>query len=64
VIVRVTDRGPNAGRRILDMSPGVASSLGMGSAGVMLVSVQPVSAPFVLARAEAASIDGPRSPRR
>jgi rare lipoprotein A len=64
VTVRVTDRGPNAGRRILDMSPGVASSLGMNNPGLMLVSVRPVGAPLVLARAEAATVDAPRFSRR
>ncbi|WP_338663583.1 septal ring lytic transglycosylase RlpA family protein [Pararoseomonas sp. SCSIO 73927] len=48
-IVQVRDRGPNRGRRILDLSPAVASLLGMAG-GVAPVAVTPI---LVASRAEA-----------
>ncbi|MBP0443920.1 septal ring lytic transglycosylase RlpA family protein [Roseomonas sp. SSH11] len=55
VTVKVTDRGPHIRQRILDVSPAVASSLGMGGSGTALVSVIPVSMIAVTGRAEAAA---------
>ena len=52
VTVQVRDRGPNARRRILDVSPGVAARLGMGRTGTAPVAVTPL--PGLVARAEAA----------
>ena len=52
VTVQVRDRGPNARRRILDVSPGVAALLGMGRTGTAPVAVTLL--PGLAARAEAA----------
>lgn len=41
VIVRVNDRGPFTGGRIIDLSRGAARSLGMIARGVVSVRVQP-----------------------
>jgi rare lipoprotein A len=55
-IVQVRDRGPHTRGRILDVSPGVASQLGM-SGGTALVSVAPIYATPVsfISSAEAAT---------
>jgi rare lipoprotein A len=45
VHVTVTDRGPFAKGRILDVSPKAAHRLGMTKAGVSTVKVQPVRLP-------------------
>lgn len=45
VHVTVTDRGPYAKGRILDVSPKAADRLGMKEDGVAKVKVQPVRAP-------------------
>ncbi|MCR0981472.1 septal ring lytic transglycosylase RlpA family protein [Roseomonas populi] len=50
VIVQVRDRGPHRGRRIVDLSPGVASRLGMAG-GTAPVTVTPL---LLASRAEAA----------
>ncbi|SHJ47457.1 rare lipoprotein A [Roseomonas rosea] len=57
VLVRVTDRGPHIRHRILDVSPGVASRLGMGRTGTAMVSVEPVGL------VEVAEASGPKGPR-
>lgn len=54
VIVHVRDRGPHVRRRILDVSPGVASRLGMGSTGTAPVAV--TALPGLASRAEAAPL--------
>ena len=54
-IVQVRDRGPNRGRRILDLSPAVASQLGMAG-GVAPVAVTPI---LLASRAEAATTGRP-----
>ena len=58
-IVQVRDRGPHTAGRILDVSPGVASQLGMAG-GTALVSVAPITATPVsfVSSAEAASPAG------
>ena len=53
-IVHVRDRGPHVRRRILDVSPGVASRLGMGTTGTAPVAV--TALPGLAARAEAAPL--------
>jgi rare lipoprotein A len=45
VDVTVTDRGPVAGRRILDVTPKAAARLGMRKAGVAMVKVKPIAEP-------------------
>jgi rare lipoprotein A len=40
VVVRINDRGPFIRSRIIDLSLGAASALGIRSAGVAKVSVQ------------------------
>lgn len=45
VQVTVTDRGPFAKNRILDVSPNAARRLGMTVSGVSTVTVQPLHAP-------------------
>lgn len=40
VVVRVNDRGPFAGKRILDLSRGAAKSIGMINSGVAKVNVE------------------------
>lgn len=45
VVVRVTDRGPFAAGRIVDLSLGAARRLGMVSAGVTGVEVEVISSP-------------------
>ena len=42
VVVRVNDRGPYHGRRILDLSPEAARQLGMLGMGTMQVDLQPL----------------------
>jgi rare lipoprotein A len=42
VDVTITDRGPFAGHRIMDVSPRAAQSLGMLSSGVSKVHVTPI----------------------
>ncbi|MFH5924535.1 septal ring lytic transglycosylase RlpA family protein [Roseomonas xinghualingensis] len=64
VTVQVRDRGPHRRQRILDVSPGVARRLGMGHTGTAMVSVEPLSAPGLTSRAEAATVrKGRRSQR-
>ena len=41
IIVRVTDRGPHARGRIIDLSYGAARALGMLSQGIAMVEVEP-----------------------
>lgn len=45
VIVKVNDRGPYAGNRILDLSYGAAKKIGMINRGVGNVTIEKVSAP-------------------
>lgn len=45
VVVRVTDRGPFAAGRIVDLSLGAARQIGMVSAGVAGVEVEVISTP-------------------
>ncbi|MBR1838439.1 MAG: septal ring lytic transglycosylase RlpA family protein [Bacteroidaceae bacterium] len=45
VVVRVTDRGPFAAGRIVDLSLGAARRLGMVAAGVAGVEVEVISTP-------------------
>ena len=45
VKVTVTDRGPFAKHRILDVSPKAATKLGMKQAGVAPVRVKPIATP-------------------
>jgi rare lipoprotein A len=52
VIVRVTDRGPFARGRIIDLSYGAARELGMLSQGVAMVEVQRVDETHVPYRSE------------
>ncbi|MBP0494324.1 septal ring lytic transglycosylase RlpA family protein [Pararoseomonas indoligenes] len=54
VVVQVRDRGPNRGRRIMDLSPAVALQLGMAG-GTAPVAVTPI---LVASRAEAATPGG------
>lgn len=42
VIVRVTDRGPHRGGRIIDLSYGAARELGMLSQGIAMVEIERV----------------------
>lgn len=53
-IVHVRDRGPHARHRILDVSPGVATRLGMGRTGTAPVAVTPL--PGFSTRAEAGTL--------
>ncbi|WP_211257460.1 septal ring lytic transglycosylase RlpA family protein [Muricoccus aerilatus] len=53
-IVHVRDRGPHARHRILDVSPGVATRLGMGRTGTAPVAVTPL--PGFSMRAEAGTL--------
>jgi len=57
-IVRVRDRGPHTGGRILDVSPGIAERLGMAEAGIApirIVALSPVAeaAPAPVSRSRA-----------
>ncbi|MBQ7634802.1 MAG: septal ring lytic transglycosylase RlpA family protein [Bacteroidaceae bacterium] len=45
VVVRVTDRGPFAAGRIVDLSLGAARQIGMVAAGVTGVEVEVISSP-------------------
>ncbi|NJL20744.1 MAG: septal ring lytic transglycosylase RlpA family protein [Leptolyngbyaceae cyanobacterium SM1_3_5] len=45
VIVRINDRGPFSGRRIIDLSAGAARAVGMMNSGVAPVSVDVLSTP-------------------
>lgn len=40
VVVRINDRGPFAGRRIIDLSRGAAGALGMVNSGVAPVKLE------------------------
>lgn len=62
--VQVRDRGPHSHRLILDVSPGVAARLGIGSTGTAPVAVTPEAAPGLVARAEAATVRGGSRTRR
>ncbi len=42
VVVRVTDRGPHRGGRIIDLSYGAARELGMLSQGIAMVEIERV----------------------
>jgi rare lipoprotein A len=64
VVGHVRDRGPHRGRRILDVSPGMAARLGMGRTGTEMVSVQPADVPGISAPAQAATIRKGHSRRR
>lgn len=44
-IVKITDRGPFTGHRIIDLTPSTAKALGVGDHGLMRVSVTPLSFP-------------------
>jgi rare lipoprotein A len=44
VDVEVTDRGPYVGGRVLDLSRGAAEALDMVAAGLVMVSIEPLSA--------------------
>jgi rare lipoprotein A len=43
--VRITDRGPHVGGRVIDVSPSVASQLDMKKKGVARVEVKPITVP-------------------
>ena len=43
--VRITDRGPHVGGRVIDVSPSVASKLDMKKKGVARVEVKPITVP-------------------
>lgn len=45
VIVKINDRGPYVGKRILDLSPAAAKKIGMTDAGVVTVSMIIISKP-------------------
>ncbi|MBI0535748.1 hypothetical protein D9599_09200 [Roseomonas sp. KE2513] len=53
-VVHVRDRGPHVRHRILDVSPGVATRLGMGRTGTAPVAVTPLPGPST--RAEAGTL--------
>ncbi|MCG7351277.1 MAG: septal ring lytic transglycosylase RlpA family protein [Roseomonas mucosa] len=40
--VKIEDRGPYVGNRVIDLSPATAEALGMIDAGVVMVEVRPV----------------------
>ena len=61
VLVRVTDRGPHIRHRILDVSPSVASRLGMVRSGIAMVTVEPLGLVEV---AEADELPPARGPQR
>jgi rare lipoprotein A len=44
-VVKVEDRGPHAGGRVVDVAPKVADQLGMKKAGVTQVVVAPIAVP-------------------
>lgn len=44
VVVRINDRGPYSGRRVIDLSYGAAKQLGMVGSGTAKVAIQPLSA--------------------
>ena len=44
-IIKVEDRGPYVGDRVLDVSPKVADRLGMKKAGVISILVRPIAVP-------------------
>ncbi len=44
-VVSVEDTGPHVGGRMLDVSPKVATTLGMGKSGVARVVVKPIAVP-------------------
>lgn len=43
--VKITDRGPHVGGRVIDVSPSVASQLDMKKKGVARVEVKPITEP-------------------
>lgn len=43
VVVEVTDRGPYVGNRVLDLSRGAAEALDAVAAGLVMVSIEPLS---------------------
>ncbi|MFT8243283.1 septal ring lytic transglycosylase RlpA family protein [Roseomonas sp. BN140053] len=43
-VVTIEDRGPHLGGRVLDVSPGTASQLGMRQRGVVMVEIVPLAA--------------------
>lgn len=43
VVLEVTDRGPYVGGRVLDLSRGAAEALDMVAAGLVMVSIEPLS---------------------
>lgn len=43
VAVEVTDRGPYVGGRVLDLSRAAAEALDMVAAGIVMVSIEPIS---------------------
>jgi rare lipoprotein A len=43
IVVEVTDRGPYVGGRVLDLSRAAAVELDMLAAGIVMVSIEPVS---------------------
>jgi len=45
VIVKVNDRGPFHGNRVLDLSYGAAKSIGVTNAGTAKVSIERVDGP-------------------
>jgi rare lipoprotein A len=44
-VVKVKDRGPHVGGRVLDVTPRVAAQLGIGKRGVVPVVVAPITVP-------------------
>jgi rare lipoprotein A len=62
-IVQVRDRGPHTRGRILDVSPGVATQLGM-SGGTALVSVAPITATPISFISSAEAATPPKRGRR
>jgi rare lipoprotein A len=43
VVLEVTDRGPYVGGRVLDLSRAAAQALDMVAAGLVMVSIEPIS---------------------
>lgn len=43
VVVEITDRGPYVGGRVLDLSRAAAEALDMIAAGIVMVSIEPLT---------------------
>ncbi len=46
VVVRITDRGPRARKRVIDVSRAAAKKLGMIASGLAQVKIEPVEQPL------------------